>query len=150
VAQALHWFNFDRFYAEADRVLQSGGVLAAWAYGVNQVEGDTVNRLVLDFYENTVGPYWPPERRLVEEGYRTLEFPFQEIRAPEFHMETNWTLDQLLGYFSTWSATNRYIKANGSNPIEPLRAALQKAWGDPEAPHRIVWPLAARVSRKEP
>ena len=32
VAQALHWFDLDRFYAEARRVLKSDGILAASAY----------------------------------------------------------------------------------------------------------------------
>ena len=33
VAQAAHWLNFDRFYAEARRVLRPGGVVAVWTYG---------------------------------------------------------------------------------------------------------------------
>ena len=147
LAQALHWFDFDRFYAEVKRVLTSDGVIAAWAYGVITVEGDEVNQLALDFYEHTVGPYWPPERRLVEEGYRTILFPFAEITPPAFRMETSWTLEQLLGYFSTWSATNRYIKADGRNPLEPLAAHLKRVWGDAESPRQIVWPLSLRVGR---
>jgi ubiquinone/menaquinone biosynthesis C-methylase UbiE len=148
VAQAVHWFNFDRFYAEAKRVLRPDGIMAIWAYGVNDVEGEAVNGIVQDYYSNTVGPYWPPERRLVEEGYRTIPFPFTEIVPPQIRMESRWTLEQLLGYFSTWSATNRYIKANGRNPLEPLSAALSKAWGDPEAPRLIVWPLSLRLGRQ--
>lgn len=145
VAQALHWFKLDRFYAEARRVLKSGGVLAAWAYGMNEVEGEGVNELVREFYSNIVGPYWPPERKQVEEGYRTIEFPFKEIEPPRFQMEARWTLEQLLGYFSTWSATNRFIKANNRNPLEPLSAELAKVWGDPAAARRVMWPLAMRV-----
>jgi SAM-dependent methyltransferase len=148
VAQALHWFKFDQFHAEVNRALKPGGVLAVWAYGINEVEGDAVNRLVRDYYDDIVGPYWPPERTLVEEGYRTIPFPFAEIRAPEFCMEAHWTLEQLLGYFSTWSATNRYLKAKGTNPLEPLAAALKPVWGDASAPRRVVWPLAVRVGRK--
>ena len=30
-------------------------------------------------FASVVGPYWPPERRHVEDGYRTLPFPFEEI-----------------------------------------------------------------------
>ncbi len=101
VAQAVHWFDLERFYAEARRVLSPGAVLAVWAYGVNEVEGDAVNQLVQDFYANTVGPYWPPERKLVEDGYRTIPFLFAEITAPAVRMEMRWTLEQLLGYFST-------------------------------------------------
>jgi ubiquinone/menaquinone biosynthesis C-methylase UbiE len=145
VAQAIHWFNFERFYAEAKRVLKPGGVLAAWAYGVNVVEDNAINEIVQDYYSNVVGPYWPPERKLVEEGYRTIPFPLTEIMPPSFRMETEWTLNQLLGYFSTWSATNRFIKATSRNPLEPLSAALARVWGDANTPRTIMWPLSIRI-----
>lgn len=147
VAQALHWFDFERFYAEAKRVLKPDGVLAAWAYGINTVEGDAANQLVQAFYHNVVGPYWPPERRLVEEGYRTIPFPFTEIVAPVLRMEAQWTLLQLIGYFSTWSATGRYIKATGRNPLETLAKALAQDWGDVNSPRLVTWPLALRIGR---
>jgi ubiquinone/menaquinone biosynthesis C-methylase UbiE len=148
VAQALHWFDFEKFFAEAKRVLQPNGALAAWAYGINEVEGDAVNQLVQDFYANVVGPYWPPSRKLIEEGYCTIPFPFTEFTPPEFRMEVRWTLEQLLGYFSTWSATNRFIKATGCNPLEPLSAKLSRVWGKANLPRAVVWPLSLRVGRK--
>jgi SAM-dependent methyltransferase len=148
VAQAVHWFDFSRFYAEVNRVLVPKGILAVWAYGVLAIDGEAVNQLAFDFYENTVGPYWPPERKLVAEGYRTIPFPFAELTPPLFHMETHWTLEQLLGYFSTWSATSRYIKVTGKNPLEQLRADLTGAWGGVKSPRRIVWPLSLRVGRR--
>lgn len=147
IAQALHWFDFDRFYAEVKRVLAPNGIIAVWAYGINEVEGEAVNEQVQRYYAGTVGAYWPPERKLVEEGYRTIPFPFVEITPPAFRMEARWTLEQLLGYFSTWSATNRYIKANGHNPLEPLAAELKPIWGDADQARQIVWPLAVRVGR---
>lgn len=149
VAQALHWFDLPRFYAEVNRVLRPGGVIAAWAYGVNHVEGDAVNTIVQDFYGNLLGPYWPPSRQLVESGYRTLPFPFGEISAPPLRMEVRWPLERLLGYFSTWSATNRYLKATGENPLPALAEKLAPAWGDVDHPRLVTWPLALRVGRKE-
>lgn len=150
VAQALHWFDLDRFYAEVKRVLSPGGVLAVWCYGINELDGEEVNAIVHEFYAGTVGPYWPPSRLIVEAGYRTLPFPFPELEAPTLRMEAKWTLEQTLGYFSTWSATSRYIAANGTNPIEPLAKQLAAVWGDARVPRRVTWPLAMRVGRNGP
>lgn len=148
VAQALHWFDLPRFYGEVKRVMQPNGLLAVWAYGINQVEGDVVDALVQDYYSNVVGPYWPPERKVVEEGYRTIVFPFAEITPPSFRMEAQWTLGQLLGYFSTWSATTRFIKARGFSPLETFSAEMAKVWGDQNSPRLVVWPLTLRLGRK--
>jgi SAM-dependent methyltransferase len=148
VAQALHWFDLDSFFAEAKRVLKPGGALAVWTYATNLLEDQALNQIVQDFYANVVGPYWPPERKLTETGYRTIKFPFTEIVPPSFRMEAAWTLGQLLGYFSTWSSTNRFIKAIGRNPIEPLSRALAPVWGDPNSCRLVVWPLSLRVGSK--
>jgi len=145
VAQAVHWFDFERFYSEVMRVVQPAGYIALWAYGLNLVEDQEVNRLIYEYYSDTVGPYWPPERRLVEQGYRTIPFPFTQIAAPRFSIEALWSLDDLLGYFSTWSATNRYIKEHGTNPIEQLREKLLPVWGPAEHTRKVSWPIAMRV-----
>lgn len=149
VAQALHWFDLPRFYAEVRRVLTPGGVLAVWCYGINTVEGEAVDAIVQDFYGNTLDPHWPPSRRLVEAGYRPLPFPFPELPLPPFRMQVEWTLAQLLGYFSTWSATNRFIQATGRNPLEPLAVALEREWGDPQRTRTVSWPLSPRVGRHD-
>lgn len=149
VAQAVHWFDLPRFYAEVTRVLRPGGVLAVWAYGITQVEGKVVDAIVQDYYGNTLGPYWPPSRYLVESSYQTLAFPFVECTTPAFRMEVSWTLDRLLGYFSTWSATNRYIKVTGESPLPALAERLTPAWGEPNRPRLVTWPLTLRVGRHE-
>lgn len=149
VAQSLHWFDIDKFYAEVDRVLKQDGVFAVWTYGDVSLQDDVLNQQVHAFSSETLGVYWPPERKLVASGYRTLSFPFAELDPPAFEMEEDWPLARLLGYFQSWSATSRYIAANGVNPVEALGEQLAKDWGDPETPRRISWPLAMRVSRKE-
>jgi SAM-dependent methyltransferase len=153
VAQALHWFDLEAFYAEVRRVLKPSGVLAVWSYGHLVVEGEPVNALVHAFYHETVGPYWPPERAHVEAGYLDLPFPFGEITPPEFDMTAAWPLPQLLGYFRSWSATARYIRQNGTDPVSELEGELAVRWGAGDEGHaggvvrRVTWPLALRVGR---
>lgn len=145
IAQALHWFDLDRFYAEVRRVLKPEGVIAAWTYGANRITPD-VDAVVRRYYSDIVGPYWPPERKHVESGYRTLGFPFDEIEAPRFHMELRWSLDDLLGYLGTWSATKRCAQARGTNPIAQIREPLTRVWGTADT--RIVeWGFHLRVGR---
>jgi ubiquinone/menaquinone biosynthesis C-methylase UbiE len=101
VAQALHWFDLPRFYAEAHRVLRPGGVIAVWCYNLMSIT-PAVDRLLWRFYSETVGPDWPSARRLVEAGYRSVEFPFLEAQdVPEFSIERTWAMEEMLSYVHT-------------------------------------------------
>ena len=146
VAQALHWFDFDRFYREVGRVVREGGVLAAVSYGPVSVAG-AAGKVIDSFYYELIAPYWPLERHYVDEHYATIPFPFPEIPAPSFAMEAAWGLEHLLGYFSTWSAVGEYEKKLGSNPLALIDKELRAAWGDPLQTRPISWPLALRVGR---
>lgn len=146
VAQALHWFDLNRFYAEARRVLKPTGVLTAWCYGLNEIESG-IDEIVRRFYRDVVGPYWPPERRLIDECYRTIPFPFTESVPPAFHMEAEWTLDEYLGYLGTWSATQRYRQQQGTDPLAALRAELLHTWSAPQAKRTVKWPIHLRIGK---
>jgi SAM-dependent methyltransferase len=148
VAQALHWFDLDSFYGEVARVLKTSGVLAVWTYGVLHVEGDAIDALLQEFYHDTVGPYWPAERRFVEEGYRGLAFPFTEISPPPFNMEVHWDREHLLGYLRTWSATARYVEDKGVDPVSALEDRLASIWIDAQNARTVTWPLALRIGRR--
>lgn len=146
VAQAIHWFDLDRFYAEAKRVLKPGGGVAAWTYTLLDVEAG-IDELLTDFYRNVVGPYWPPERRMVDDRYRSLPFPFEPIAPPAFEIGTEWSRDDLLGYLGTWSATRAYIKAKGADPLIEFARRLAPLWPDPALVKALRWPLHLRVGR---
>lgn len=149
VAQALHWFDFGRFYDEVRRVAAPGGVFAAVTYGELRL-GEDIDPLIDRFYFDVVGPYWPPERRYVDERYETIPFPFPKIEAPAFCMEAHWSLEHLVGYLGTWSAVKEYIKLRGTNPLEQLREELQCLWGAPATLRRVTWPLTVRAGVVRP
>lgn len=146
VAQAAHWLDLKKFYTEVRRVARPHAVLALITYGVLHVEGDA-EPAVQKFYYEIVGPYWPPERRHVEDGYRSLPFPFREIPFPSLSMEVSWTLADLRGYISTWSATKAAEKALGMDTVMQFEAQVRECWGDPQTPRRVEWPLSLRIGR---
>jgi ubiquinone/menaquinone biosynthesis C-methylase UbiE len=150
VAQAVHWFDRPRFFREVERVLRPGGMLAIWSYGIPQLEGGAADALLQHFYGDVVGPYWPAEKALVESGYRDLVLPFESLPTPSFAMEAAWSLEQVLGYCASWSASARYRAALGSDPIERLRPALAAVWGEAAQGRRIHWPLTLKASRLGP
>jgi len=146
VAQALHWLDRTAFYAEARRVLAPGGMVAAWCYVLVRID-PAVDGVMEAFYRDTIGPYWPPERRITDERYRTIAFPFAEVATPEFTMEQALTLDELAGYVRTWSGTRRYVERNGCDPVDDLVIKLREHWADPAARRLARWPVHMRAGR---
>jgi SAM-dependent methyltransferase len=135
VAQALHWFDLRHFYEEVRRVLKNSGVLAASAYKFFHMTPE-IDELVNDrYYNKVVGPFWPPERQLVER-FEELPFPFPEIRTPSFEMTGQWSMEHLLGYLRSWSSTQRFIAANNRDPLEEIAGELHAVWGDPNQSRR--------------
>lgn len=127
VGQALHWFDRDAFYDEVRRVGRPGGLLAAWGYAFLNIE-PAIDKLIFNFYNNTVGPYWDQARKLVEEEYKSIVFPFEEITAPAFFISAQWNLQHLAGYLESWSATQKYIQNHGTNPVTDLITEVNQLW----------------------
>ncbi|MEO8355685.1 MAG: class I SAM-dependent methyltransferase [Chloroflexota bacterium] len=146
VAVAIHWFNFDEFYREAKRVLKPNGILAAWTYSLTEISPE-IDALIQHYYHNILDGYWPERIRYLEEGYRTLPFPFEEITPPSFIMKVDWTLHQYAGFLNSWSATQRYKEQSGHHPLEIIWDELTAAWGNENEPHSICWPLHFRIGQ---
>lgn len=151
VAQAAHWFDLPKFYREARRVLKPDGCLMIWCYGTFRFGNETIDRLLDDFYHQVVGPFWPPERRWIEEDYRTIEFPLTEIVPPAFHMQGSFTPARLAGYLRTWSATQRFHREKGFDPVITLEKELARLWvqtgASTDAKSPVSWPISIRAGR---
>jgi len=143
VSQALHWFDFEKFYAEVNRVGRTGCVVAAWSYSLFTISPD-IDDVVYDFYENVIGGYWDPERKYVEEEYKSIPFPFVEIPAPKFEMRFRWNPEQIQGYFNTWSAVQKFIAANSLDPVDELMKKIAKISG---SEMEVVFPIHLRMGR---
>jgi ubiquinone/menaquinone biosynthesis C-methylase UbiE len=144
VSQAIHWFDFARFYEQVNRVAKSGGIIAIWCYSLFKIN-PAVDEIVDSFYKKTIGSYWDKERTFVDDAYGTIPFPFEEFPSIPFQMKYSWTLEQLEGYISTWSAIQKYIQANGTNPVPALIAELRPRLNVPIVD--VVFPIHLRIGR---
>jgi len=147
VAQALHWFASDDFFAEVRRVARPEAVFAAWTYGLPHVISDAVENAVHRFIDDPLGPYWPDEIRLVLDGYASIDLPFEEIEAPAFEMRVRWALPDFLGFVRTWSGVTRYIERHGEDPVDRFADEIEKLWGPAGRSLPVSWRLDLRVGR---
>ena len=139
VAQAIHWFDFEKFYAEVKRVAAQNAFIAVWAYSLLKIEG-TIDEIISDYHFNFLGNYWDAERKYVDDEYKNIPFPFNQINTPPFFIEKYWSLTELEGYLNTWSALQKYIAAKGYNPVPGLINSIKPYWGSQEK-RKIIFPI---------
>lgn len=144
VAQAIHWFDRSKFYKEVNRVAAPRAVLAVWVYGLLKVS-PSIDLLLEHFYTKVVGPYWDPERKLIDEQLKTIEFPFVEIDAPSLKMKFQWTLAELEGYLNTWSATQKFIADRSTNPVASLMEKIREVSFNDEV--TVDFPIYMRLGK---
>lgn len=145
VGQALHWFNLDAFFSEARRVLKPNGIIAVWGYAILRISKD-IDQHFMHFYNNIVGPYWDDARKLVEDEYASITFPFDELPSKEFEIVVEWNADQFAGYLTSWSATQKFIRAHGFNPVEDFMRTLQPLWKRNET-KVVTFPVFLRLGK---
>lgn len=145
VAQAIHWFDFEKFYKEVFRTAKANALICVLGYGRIEIS-EPIDALISDFYKNIIGPYWDKERNYIDENYATIPFPFEEIPAPTFENQYWWTLNHLVGYLNTWSAVKHFIKQNGFNPVDDLGTALHAIWPENEK-KPVRFPMLLRLGR---
>ena len=144
IAQAIHWFDLPRFFNEVKRTLKPEGHIAAIGYKLCLIEG--MDDLLHEFYSKKVGQYWDPERKIIEQEYQSILFPFEDLGTHRFQLINQWTVDDLMGYLSTWSATRHYVKANGTNPVNEFEERIRAYWGD-DSFKRVVTPVFMKMGR---
>lgn len=143
-AQAAHWFDLPAFHAEVRRIARPGAVLALVSYGVPELDAG-LQDCFAHFYRDGIGPFWPPQRQLVDRGYADLDFPFAELAPPAMVMRKAWSLGELLGYISTWSAVKHAAQQGHGQLLDRFATDLAARWGDPATARPVTWPINMRV-----
>jgi len=145
VGQALHWFEVESFYREVKRTGKDRALIAVWGYALLTISPE-LDRHFLRFYHETVGRYWDYSRKLVETEYKSIAFPFEMIPAPTFRIVVQWTIEQFGGYLRSWSATEKFIKENGHNPVPELLETIAGLWPEDEI-RTVTFPLFLKLGR---
>lgn len=145
-AVAVHWFDFEPYYAEVRRVLKPGGAIAVWTYHRPQVNPG-VDALIAHLEDEVLGGCWPERIRYLREHYQTLPFPFDELAPPDFAIQAEWSLDQMLGFISSWSASRCYEAERGTHPARAVWDDFVAAWGGEAQTQLVRWPLYLRVGK---
>lgn len=144
VAQAIHWFDINKFYKEVNRVANKDALLAVWGYSLLSVTPE-IDAVLKHFYTKVVGPYWDKERKLIDDHYKSIPFPFNEIQSPEFKFSFDWEIEEFRGYISTWSSVQKYIHANQINPVEKFMKEIKPLWKNEQ--QSVNFPLFLRVAK---
>jgi ubiquinone/menaquinone biosynthesis C-methylase UbiE len=139
VAQAIHWFDFEKFYSEAVRVATKDAIIAIWCYSLLTIN-PAIDAIINEYHFTTLANYWDAERKYVDEGYQNIPFPFGKIETPSFVIEKYWTIDELEGYLNTWSALQKFIALNDYNPVAALIKKISRHWGDNQQ-QKIIFPI---------
>ena len=144
VAQAIHWFDFDAFYREVYRITRAGAIVAVWCYNLPRISTE-IDSILDDFYNNELNGYWDTERKYIDSNYTNIPFPFQELEeVPELSITSNWNIEHLLGYLTSWSAVQHYIDKNGSSPVDKVGKKFKEVWPEKTA-IEVRFPIALRV-----
>jgi ubiquinone/menaquinone biosynthesis C-methylase UbiE len=146
VAQAVHWFDFDKFYAEVKRVLKENGVIAVWTYGLPIIDNQ-IDKIIRDFHDNIVGEFWQAENKLIDNEYSTIPFPFEAIVAPKFSIQKELSFNEIIGLLKTWSATQKYIDKYQKDPIKLIENELRQLWTESDNKKSATWELILKVGR---
>lgn len=149
VGQAIHWFDFDKFFAEVRRVLNpDGGVFVAFGYDLLRFDDAAVNRLLDDFYTGETHPFWDAERRHIDHRYRDIDFPFENVdHLPDFRMDFEWSQAHLAGFLGSWSAVAHFKRLEGFDPVAPFIEKISDVWAADEL-KKVSFPVFGRICSK--
>ncbi|GMN60952.1 hypothetical protein TIFTF001_030035 [Ficus carica] len=134
-AQTLHWLDLPSFYQQVKWVLKkTHGVIAVWCYTVPKVNSAV--------------------RKVVDDEYRTIDFPFEPVDglentgAVEFVYVKVMDLDQFFAYIRSWSAyqmaKDKGFELLRNNVIERFKCA----WSEDDNDQKVVkFPVHLKIGR---
>jgi len=145
VAQALHWFDLQKFWPELSRVLKPRGIFAFWGYNWPFVN-DSVDAL-LEQLRIALQPYWPARSAVLHANYREIVVPLERVEAPACEIAAAWTRENYCTHILSWSAV-RYCREKGREEIYlNFETSLRQIWPD-DCIRETRWPVNVHTYRR--
>ncbi|CAL1273061.1 unnamed protein product [Larinioides sclopetarius] len=70
-----------------------------------------INHLITQYlHEDKLGHYWDRERYIVQGYYSKIDLPFKNTQRLNFQQKFESTLQDYMGYFSSWSSYQKLLK----------------------------------------
>lgn len=147
VAQALHWFDYDKFWPEVKRILKKEGIFAAFGYSWFSIE-ENIDLIIKEEVLEKINDYWAPQNKILWEHYRKISFPFIKLDTPNIEMVVEYDLNELFAYMQSWSATRLYIEKNGYDFYFKAYEKVKEIWGEQADKKKIKMDFCLLVGKK--
>ncbi|GMY19230.1 putative methyltransferase DDB_G0268948 isoform X1 [Fagus crenata] len=154
IAQAIHWFDLPNFYQQVKWILKKPhGVIAAWCY-TNPEVNDSIDAVFQPFYNFSVETYWEPARKLKENKYMTIDFPFEPAGGADHTGPFPFVAERLMdfdNYFTYLRSLSSYQAAREKG-VELLSndviEEFKRAWNEDGQDKKVVkFPIYLRIGR---
>ncbi|OMO58142.1 Methyltransferase type 11 [Corchorus capsularis] len=154
IAQAMHWFDLPVFYKQVKWVLKKPhGVIAAWCYTTPEVS-DSIDKIFQKYYQN---PYWDPQRKLVDDKYASIDFPFEPVNGAEstgpfefeFAIERLMDLEDYFTYLRSWSAYEKAKQKGVELLSDDVVEDFKRAWSEDgnNGQKLVKYPVYLRIGK---
>lgn len=146
-AQAMHWFDLDKFYKEIIRIAKPKAILAAWCYTLPTI-ADQIDSILLELYAILMqSSSHMIQIKYVHDCYETIPFPFDKINVPKFFMKEKWDYWTLVGHLKTWPSVKKYRAKFGESSLDHFFEELRFQWGRVQRKFSVTWPLHLIVGK---
>ena len=126
-AMGWHWLAPEMFYSEAKRVLKPKGCIAVYGYNMKVRDNTLVGSLIETFVMELIQKECVNEQALgTLNEYKDLILPFSKTQRINFHLPQRVSIDQLFGFFESFSSYRAYCNKFPENDfLEILRKEFE-------------------------
>ncbi|XP_041350566.1 putative methyltransferase DDB_G0268948 [Gigantopelta aegis] len=148
VAQAIHWINTDAFYTEVSRVLKPGGSLVVYGYGNCTVDNQQAQDIQSQFDRDTLKDYWDVNAGHVDNHLEQFVLPFAGWRRDDtLKIVRHWSVDEFIGFVSSWSGWQAYLKVHpSSTQLDDIKSRFKALYADTKI--CVEWPVFMLMGHK--